>query len=427
MSDADDATTPYQTNRWRGVVAVGLAAAAVGLAADKPTLIFAAVPGLLFAAYPRVSSPPAPAGTLEIDRRLSDESPAPGDTVEVTVTVRNVGSETLFDCRIVDGVPAALTVVDGVARGSGLLRPGGETTFTYSIEAEDGSHAFDPATVLVRDLTGAWEVETTVGTETTVNCTLGTTTSPARELTLESVGRVLSEQGGTGVEFHRTREYRRGDSMNRVDWNRYARNGELTTIEYREEQAAAVVLLVDAREVAYRGAPDEPHAVVRSTTAARQLFDTLLSRRNRVGVATLGRDVAWLPPDAGANHRTRAASLFASSDVFAPSAPDAAETPTIDEQVTRLRALLPETAQVVLLSPLCDDDIVEVSRLLEAHGHPVTVLSPDATGGDTAGERIAVSERRTRLHELRQVGIDAIDWGTDEPLGATLAARGGAP
>lgn len=422
MSPTNDTegSTWRRTNRWRGIVAVGLVAAAVGLVADQSSLVLLAVPALVFGAFPRLTSSPSPSEALVIERRLSDRSPAPGDTVEVTVTLRNVGEDTLFDCRLVDGVPAALTVVEGIPRTGAVLRPGSETTFEYAIEAEDGTHGFDPATVVVRDPSGAWEVETTVGTETTLECAIDETTTPARELTLLEAGRVLSEQSGAGVEFHRTREYRRGDATSRIDWNRYARDGDLTTIQYREEHAASVVLLVDTTPSAYRAAGEAPHAVVRSVAAARQLFGALLNRRNQVGLATIGRAVAWLSPGAGPSHRRRAAELCSTHEAFAPTSPTGAKSP-LGPQVEQLRTLLPDAAQVVLLSPLCDHDVVEAAISLEAHDHPVTVLSPDGTDDGTVGERMASVERRNHLHRLRQSGIDVIDWAPTEPLGAALA------
>jgi uncharacterized repeat protein (TIGR01451 family) len=418
--DESTATTSRRTKRWRGIVAVALVAAAVGLVADKPALVFLAVPAIVFAAYPNVLSPPQITETLDIDRRLSDEAPAPGDAVDVTVTLRNGGDSTLFDLRVVDGVPPALSVVDGSPRTGVALRPGGETTFTYTIRAEDGTHSFDPATVVARDPSGAWEVETTVGTDTSVDCAVGAATSQSADQTIEGSGRVISNQGGAGIEFHRTREYRRGDTMSRIDWNRYARSGELTTVEYREERATNVVLVVDARREAYRAAEDGPHAVARSVAAARQLFSALLDKRNYVGIAAFGRSSPWLEPGAGPNHRAQARRLFSTHAAFASTPPD--ETSPITDQVAQLRERLPASAQVVLLSPLNDDDVVRAAQVLRVHGHPVRVVSPDTTGESSVGQRVATVERENRLNRLRRQDVDVVDWRPDESLTVALAA-----
>ena len=410
------------TGRWRGVVAVALTASAVGLAADRAELLLVAAVGVVFAAYPRLTGTPDPA--LELDRAVSERSPAPGDEVEVTVTLHNAGGATLFDLRVVDGVPPALSVAEGSPRRTFALRPGATGSYTYTVEAETGTHSFEPATVVARDLSGAREVETTAAADTTVDCTASTAGGPRRDLTLEQVGRVLSNRGGAGTEFHRTREYRHGDPTNRIDWKRYARSGDLTTVEYREERASSVVVAVDAREPAYRAPGDRPHAVVHAVSAARQLLDALLSRRNRVGVAAFGRELCWHAPGAGRDHADDAHRLFSTHPAFRMSPPrDAVD---LDAQVESLRARLPDGAQVVLLSPLTDDGVVRAAKRLEAHDHPVSVVSPDVTSDGTPGERLASVERDNRLRRLRQAGIPAVDWRPDAPLGAALAkARGG--
>ncbi|MFC7079192.1 DUF58 domain-containing protein [Halorussus caseinilyticus] len=310
------------TRRWRGIVAVTLLVGGVGLAADRPDLVLVSAVGVAFAVYPRLSPAPPATPDLEIDRRLSDRAPTPGESVEVTVTVRNVGDDTLFDLRVVDGVPPALTVTSGSPRYGGLLRPGGEATFSYAVSAEEGKHGFDPATVVVRDPSGEHEVETTVAAETEIDCAVARGTPPKRNLAIEDAGDLLTDDGGVGIEFHQTREYRRGDSMSRIDWKRFARVGELTTVEYREERSASVVLLVDARPESYRAPAGEPHAVVRSVAAAQRLTGALLTGRNRVGVAALGREDCWLAPSAGSDHESRAMRLLATHPALAAAPPE---------------------------------------------------------------------------------------------------------
>lgn len=407
----------HRTHRWRGVIAVALVAGAVGIVADRPEILLLSVVGVAFAAYPRMTPTPAP--SLALDRRLSDPSPTPGDRVHVTVTVENRGSWPLLDARFVDGVPPALSVVEGTPRRGLTLRPGGSTTFSYAIETESGVHGFEAATVVARDVSGDREVETTVAADTSVECTAQSASNVHRDLTLDQVGRVLSSQGGSGVEFHRTREYQRGDSLARVDWKRYANTGDLSTVEFREEHATSVVLLVDTREAAYRARSDQPHAVVHGLAAARLLLDTLLERRNRVGIAAFGRRFTWLAPDIGREHRLRAERMLSTDDAFLMS-PPTDESP-LDEQIASLRTRLPVNAQILLLSPLIDADIAAAARRLEAHGHPVTVISPDVTTAETVGERLVGVERQNRLSALRRSGVPVVDWDPENPLSAALA------
>ncbi|WP_458187830.1 DUF58 domain-containing protein [Haladaptatus sp. NG-WS-4] len=277
-----------ETHRWRGVIALSLAAGAAGLAVDRPEMLFLAVIGVVFAAYPRVMGTPEP--NLRIEPRLSNRTPRPGDEVTVTVTVTNDGGF-LPGVRIVDGVPALLSVSGGSPRKGVALWPGRSVSFSYRVEAKHGKHPFEPATVAA---------------DTELDCTATTADGPLRDQTLDQVGRIVAQDGGSGIEFYRTHEYRSGDAIHRIDWNRYARTGDLTTVEYREENAATVVLLVDARRSAYRAATDEPHAVAYSVSAAEQLFGTLHRDRNLVGLAAFGRESCWLEPGAGRTHRAKA-------------------------------------------------------------------------------------------------------------------------
>ncbi|WP_267642390.1 DUF58 domain-containing protein [Haloarchaeobius amylolyticus] len=409
------------TRRWRGVVAIALVATTVGVVADRPAILLLSVLGVVYAAYPRLTSPPDP--SLDVDRRLSDEDPDHGDPVDVTVTVTNTGRTPLPDLRLVDGVPEMLTVTDGMARHGACLLPGRSTSFSYTVEAKRGTHPFDPVTVVSRDLSGAHETETTVAAATEIDCTSGVEGVTARSQTVPRSGQVASDTGGSGVEFHRTREYQRGDPLNRIDWRRYARTGDLTTTEFRTERAANVVCLVDARPSSYRARPDHPHAVALCTAAAEQLIGAFAADRNKVGVAAFaGEDLVWHPVGMGPDHRASIQRLLSTHEAFSSTEPDA--SPDTTELLGALRQRLSDRTQVVVLSPLCDDDIVETARRLDEYGHAVTVVTPDVTREETLGQRLAAVQRRTRVRRLRAAGIPTTEWQSDEPLEAALASQG---
>jgi uncharacterized protein (DUF58 family) len=443
-------TPTRTTDRWRGVVAVSLFAGAVGVFGKRPYVLLCAVIGVVYAVYPRVT--PAPTVDLEIERAVSEPSPGHGDPAEVTVTVRNVGESTLPDLRIVDGVPPMLPVTGGSARHAAVLRPGASTTFSYEVTARHGTHRFEAATVIARDVSGMHEVETTVSTDTEIECHAAVPEVPLRSQTQHRTGRIVTDQGGSGIEFQQTREYRTGDPMNRVDWNRYARTGELTTVEFREERSASVLLCLDARAAAYRASGDDrAHAVSHAVAAAQEMLSALIETRDRVGVAAVGRELLWLAPGVGADHGNRARQLLATHPTLSMRPPDDADAapgprPVADggesrldeaavpaddldenasasllrSQTTELRKRLDADTQVILLSPLPDDGIVEAALSLEAGGNPVTVVSPDVTTADTVGGRLARVERDNRVHSLHQSGVPVIDWDPNRPLGTVL-------
>ncbi len=405
-----------ETDRWRGVSAAALLTGGVGIVLGRPVVLLLAVVGVGFAAYARAAVPPPAA--VEVERTVSDPEPAPDDEVTVTVTVRNVGDGTLPDLRYVDGVPEATTVTEGSPRIGTSLRSGRAARFSYRLDARRGVHEFGSATVLVRDFSGAIERALSVEVESEVVCIPQLEPLPAvplRAQTTQYTGRVTTDVGGEGVEFHATREYRPGDALNRIDWNRRARTGRLATLEFREERAATVVVLVDCRDRAYRvPEPGAASALDRSVEAAGRLVATLLDSGDRVGVAGLGPGDCWVAPGASTDHRTRVRRLLATHPTLDPVPGGDRFYPALE--MARLRRRLPDDAQVVLLSGLGDQYVAEVARRLDAYGYPVTVVSPDATADRTAGHRLARVERTNRIDDLRQAGLRVVSWDSDEPL-----------
>lgn len=413
-------TSVSRTRRWRGIVVVALAAVALGVLSKRPAVLLTAIVGIAYATYPQLTTPPDV--NLELERTLDEDAPGPGDDVEVTVRMRNVGQRTLADIRLIDGVPSMLAVSSGTPRHATTLQPGDDAVFSYTVAATHGTHHFEPATVIARDVAGTHEVETTVAAETTVECLPEVPEVPLRRQTHQFVGAIPTDEGGTGVEFHRTREYHPGDSLSRIDWQQYARTGELSTVEYREERGAAVVLCVDAREPNYRApTTDDPHGVALARAGAEQLLDALADTSDTVGLAALSdREACWFGTGAGREHIERARELLTTHPSLSTTPPGEADAGAWAGQLDTLRGRLSGDSQVVLLSPLADDFAVEVALTLEAEGHAVTVVSPDITNGTTIGERLARTERDNRVHSVRESGVRFVNWSPDEPLGSVL-------
>ncbi|MFC6731833.1 DUF58 domain-containing protein [Haladaptatus sp. DYSN1] len=414
-----------KTGRWTGVSVVAFLAGALGVLSNRPAVLLAGVLGVGFAAYAQLRT--APQVSLSVNRTVETDAPEPGDEVEITTIVRNEGTEPLVDLRLTDGVPAGLDVTAGSPRVATALRPGESVTLSYTVEAVRGGHEFRPLLALARNLPGTVERAVQIPCEGMVRCVsplppVGT--FPLRAQTSQYTGQVETDTGGSGIEFFATREYRSGDPLSRIDWNRKARTGRLSTLEFREERAATVVLLIDARKEAYLAPNAEAEtAVQRSIDAASHTFVSLLATGDQVGVATLSPTPLWLGPRADDEHRARVREALSTHESLAPTPPTEPFYPSV--RVNQLRKRLPGHAQLVLISPMCDDYIASLARRFDAYGHLVTVLSPDPTATKTPGQRLARIERQTRLSNLRAVGIRVIDWPGDESLPATLekAAR----
>ena len=411
-----------RTGRYRGAGAFALVALGVGAFAGSPATAFAGAVAAAYAAWGAVAS--VPRVDLAVSRSLSTTDPDPGERVRVAVTVENVGDDALRECRVVDGVPAALSVVDGSARAHCSLAPGDAATVEYVVEARRGVHTYEAVLAVVTDRAGAVEERHVVHAPDELACVpaLGDATRdvPLREHTTRYAGNVATDEGGAGLEFFGTREYRRGDPLSRVDWNRFARTGALSTVEFREERAASVTLVVDGRAAGYV-APDSsgPHALDRAVDAAGALYDALVASGNRVGVAAVSTSECWLPPGSGRGHRERVRDLLATNPALSPVPAD--RNLRVTRSVDRLRRRIPDGSQVFFLTPLCDDRAATIARRFEAAGRAVTVLSPDPTLARTPSHRLARVGRRLRVTGLRGSGVRVVDWAWEEPLGVALS------
>lgn len=409
------------TNHWVGFAALAFLAGGVGVALRVRGLLLAAVVGVGYLAYASATEPPDP--ELAVGRRLSTAHPEPGDTVEVTVAVENVGASALLDLRVVEQVPEALAVTDGPARAATALRPGTRMTFSYTVHARRGTYEFEGLTAIARNASGSRERELDLSTESAaVTCLApvdATAAVPLRGLTSPYTGRVSTDAPGEGVEFASLREYQHGDTLSRIDWNTYARDGELATMQFREERMATVVVVLDLRQNAYlQAGEDGPHAVDRGIDATRRLFNSLLETGDRVGLAAFARDTVWLAPGAGPTHQAEARDLLSTHPALSPTPPE--DRVYVRWQLRRLQQRLDDDAQVVFVSPMPDDTSATIARSLQVRGHSVTVVSADPTLWNTPGHTLAAIDRSNRLNDLRGSSVRVVDWETGERLAEAL-------
>ena len=408
-----------RTRRWSAAAIAAIVLASAGALAGRPSLVLASVVAATFAAFAVLDRPPEP--TVSVTRSLSTETPRPAERVTVTITVHNEGERVLPDVRIVDGTPAELAVVDGSARLATTLRPDERHTIEYTVRARRGEYEFERATVVVRGVSGQRASTIRVGPETTLRCHRPLDSPPVAGNAARRVGDAPSNEGGSGVEFHSVREYRRGDPIGRIDWNRLARTRTLTTVEFRRQRSVRVVVILDARPAARRARrSEEPDGALLSGYAAERVVAALLDRGHRPGAVTLGDDPRLVEPGAGRVHRHRVARLFEHA-VDATPCPVGTELPAEPTGwVSELRGRLPPRAALVVCSPVLDDELAEIVRTLAIGERSVTLVSPDVTAGDSTGQRIAALSRERRLSALRRRGVRPIDWDPDEPLPACV-------
>lgn len=425
VTSTDELTTVAKslTKRWYGITAVSILMIGLAAVLAIPSLVMVAALGLGYVLYYRLQRPSKP--SLTVTRTIDDPDPGANDEVEITLSVENIGGRPVYDMRIIDGVPDSLAVTDGAPRRATALLPGQTATLKYTVEAGRGFHEFDPATIIVRDAAGTYEHTYEAIAPSRIHSEPPEDQLPPmvlRQLASGVTGRIVTNDGGPGVEFHAVREYRPGDPLNRIDWNRHARSGELATVDFRKEQMATVVLVIDIRPSARVGPPDaDKTASEVCTDTAAALFFGLLDAGDRVGVSTLGEADCWLPPGIGDDHREHGRLLFSSHPSLGSMQPSG--TVSVITEEWDLDHRIPDSTQLVFLSPMADGGAARYATRFEARGHPVTVISPDPCGTETPGQLVANIERQQRIRRLRERGTQVIDWDHEETSLATVLER----
>ena len=447
-----------QVQRWSVGLVATLALAATGLLYANATLLVATVIPLSYVLYGTLSRLPAES-SLAVERRIEPAAPGPGDHVEVTLTVTNDGESVLPDVRLVDSVPDELVVTEGQPRLCGALSPGETRTTSYTVVAKRGSYTFERPVARLRSLAGTDRLTLPVDVtgDESLTCVSTVESVPRHRQTTAHTGTVPTDSGGSGLEFHSTREYRQGDPVGRIDWHHVAKTGEVTTVQYREEKTSKTVLMLDARPVnRVTPQPGHPTAVDRCAYAGERLYEVLTGSGVQTTVVATGLDsgasddrvnsllgpdgLAWAGPDqrtvpatavfdavahAGSDptgrhtpvpprtatgeavraegEQTESAHGHGSTPRNERRHPSSGKSPTTartdgGDELNRLLARVPSDARVVLCSPLLDNWPVELGRSLSDSGYELLVVSPDPVSRGDEVRETGLGQRVTAVH-----------------------------
>ncbi|MCU4751151.1 DUF58 domain-containing protein [Halobacteria archaeon AArc-curdl1] len=408
--------------RWQGALIVSLAVSLLAVTLGAPALFMLAVVPLGYVLVGVASA--GPPETLAIERSLDVERPRPGQPVRVTLAVTNHGDRVLPDVRIVDGVPESVPVTSGTPAFATAVRPDETVTHEYELLPPRGEYHFDEPQIRTRNLSSSAldTLELEADGTASLTCETLLDSFSIRDQTIQFVGRAPTDEGGSGIEFYAAREYRHGDPINRIDWHRLARTGELATIEHRVERAVTMVFLVDDRTGVHldsiSGGPDSFDLTMYA--ASRGLLASL-DDGNRTGFAML-EDDTWIDPGAGTDVRRRVDDAVEEASAGSGSGKVLADGGRL---AVDLEKRLPRNAQVVFCTPLTDGTAVDLVEQLRLRGRTVTVVSPDMTTGvseteTTPGASVAALERRNRVDAVRSVGSIVVDWDLSEQLSVEL-------
>ena len=359
---------------------------------------------------------------LEATRHLSTERTSPNADVIVTVTITNRGAE-LEEVLLEDRVPEDLTIRSGFSRH--LLRlpkgEGGSYTFTYTVSGPRGGYGFEKIQAHVIDPLAVTSHKVRVDAKgqlfvfPPVMRLRHVAIRPRR--TRVYAGTIPARAGGTGTEFFGVREYQPGDPPRRINWRASARHAEaLYSNEFQQERVADIGIVLDGRlrtnEFA-RGHSLFEHSI----QAVAALADALLTQGNRVGLLVYASYLRWTLPGYGKVQRERILHSLAHAK------PGGSEVFSVLENLpTRL---FPPESQIILVSPLTNDDLMPLVQL-RAQGYQVLVVIPDpikfelsylpANSNVDLAARVIHMERRLLLQRIQRASIQVLDWDVAEPF-----------
>lgn len=366
---------------------------------------------------------------LEATRHLNAERVSPDSEVEVTVIVTNPGSR-LEDVLLEDVLPAGLTVRSGFNRHLLRLKTGESYTFKYTVSGPRGSYVFQGLMARVHDPLAVTSIGTRV--EAKGRLFILPPVTRIRQVTIRPrrtrvyAGTIPARAGGSGTDFFGVREYQPGDPPSAINWRTSARHvDKFYANEFQQERVADVGIVLDGRLRTNEFASG--HSLFEhSVQAAASLANALLNQGNRVGLLVYASFLLWTFPGYGKIQRERILHALANART--------GESQVFADLVHLPSRLFPPESQIVLVSPLSDDDLMPLVQL-RAQGYEVMVVSPNPVRFELSylpsdeinrlAGRVIHMERTLLLQRMGRAGIHVLDWDVSEPFDLFVKRRMG--
>jgi uncharacterized protein (DUF58 family) len=183
-------------------------------------------------------------------------------------------------------------------------------------------------------------------------------------------GETRSRAIGSDGEFHGIREAAPNDPVRRLNLRASARMGRRLVNEYQLDRTGDIVILLDARPTIL-GPASGGRILGVSRAAAYGLADAFLRAKSRVGVGVYGEFLDVVPLSTGRAHRLRIRNLLLGAELGREAGPS-------ERAAVAMRRYFPRGVTTVVISPLADDDAVDLVLHVRRRGFPVVVLSPSA-------------------------------------------------
>jgi uncharacterized protein (DUF58 family) len=413
----------------RALATAGAAMLVLGLAfGDYPYLIVAAtLLGLCY--WARAHAVPGVSAT----RVLSKKELRAGDTLDVSIEVRNDGAEPAT-LSLHDKAPDAFSLEGGGNFGAATLAPGQRATLRYRLRPpRRGTHPVGPLRATAYDplfLHSAAVADVAPADDVTVH----PRTPPAPRIrTSAAWGRTMlpgGDKASRGIQtndFRELRPYSKGDPLKSVNWKATARESRdelrLVVNDYEVEGKKVVWIFVDG----------SPYTV--GGTNLGSVFDELASGAlavashyvdmgHRVGFTLFGAgQTRLLYAEAGDVQERRMAALLGAAQPGEPGE-------GVQRAVETSKGFLAREKPLIFVFTLAGRDPLLAKALLSARAlastgrrpAPVVCVTPILDDDGSVAARIVALEEKAQLKGLERRGVTVIRYHPARaPLQALLA------
>lgn len=401
---------------------IGLSILVVGMLLKHGGILVLAIPPILFSCLCVIFAMRLKLPTLHVRRAVSRHRMIEGEEVEVTVDIAsefgNVGRHFI---SVIDQLPTGAQLIDGESQFLGPLLGGQSVHLAYRVVLPRGKHDFSEVVVTVWSQWGLASRMASIAHESTVIA--HPKTEPVGAISIHPrrtrafAGPVKANRGGQGLDFFGCRSYVPGDDIRRINWRAFARQDNLIINEYELERLADVSIIVDARLQAHCRLGDDT-TFDYSLRAAGSLASHFLRVGNIVGLLVYGDIVHWVFPGVGKLQERKILDTLSSAY--------AAEKEVFEDLRKIPTRLFPAQSQLVFVSPLIDDNDVEVIALLIDRGYSIILVCPHVStweaeqiGPSPSGQvamRMSNLRRSLFLDSLVRTGTRIVNWDISEPL-----------
>ncbi len=393
----------------KAVLYLGLAYLFIGLALifREPSLTIFVIPLAFFLFHSSLFAPP-PELNLKIRRSLNPPRSFGGESIHVTLQIRNDSELEVSELHLEDVLPESLKLESGTNSLILSLAPREQVEHFYRISApKRGRYLIGPFTVRSTDIMGFRQRVETIPSRDQVMILprvqdIGTVELRARRVG-PWPGAVPSRTLGAGTEFFELRPYISGDELRRINWKASAKLARWIANEFETERVTDVMVVTDCSESALSRlfAFDVEEFQV---NLAASLCSQLLQQGNRVGLLVYGAERTWVAPAFGKRQLLRTLSGLAIVKAGQALVP-------IDYAVEAIvAAVLPARSVIVFISPFMGPDIVELVGDVAAAGYSVLCLTPtaesvvkDETQDRMLARKILATERRINMRRVLAV------------------------